>query len=625
MAFRELSQAEIFSIPKQETETKIENVSPKKFSDIVKNFDKQALGVGRGLTQGATFGQASQLSGITNELANLPKKLYRATSINDLMKLYKDTGKDYVKGREQFKQEYNDWADKNKGLALGSELLGGIGTIGSSGLLKGLSFASKPFLNTLVKGATEGGVLGGLYNASNTEGKSIDLEGLGKGALFGAGAGAVMPLGITGLSKFGRFWNKGVDNFADKLTPAKFVKNPLKQATTVAEEKLPTTQKVDILANPKNIEDSFVHSRVQDYLPEQNFVVEYMKKDNNIVKELASGKDVGRRFGEYGEQAVNKLKDVKNVIKNAENEAYKKAGVTDDYMLDGRQFFDDIDNAINNFKQNPGTYATDENIGDKFMENVLDELTKNDGKISFGKLKRFTSDVNKKKNQVAKDLAKGKGSSEYQLWSDFSKAISKAKRTDPKLKAPTEMYSEISDALEDFQANTGINFDKPKQFARNIFASARDRADGGVYEQALEDLMSVLNKYEGTKVLGDLPSKIRMAKVSYVLRPSIKDSKLSRDIKGVMTPQKYAKRKFAETLVGKPISSEEYYRILADRMLKGEITPKDLEGTFRRVSFKGMSDDEANEMFVKYMLLGKRAGGPIPSIFSEIVKSGWKK
>ena len=90
-------------------------------------------------------------------------------------------------------------------------------------------------------------------------------------------------------------------------------------------------------------------------------------------------------------------------------------------------------------------------------------------------------------------------------------------------------------------------------------------------------------------------------------------------------PQRFAKRKFAEALVGKPISSEEYYRILADRMLKGEITPKDLEGTFRRVRFAGMSDDEANEMFVKYMLLGKRAGGPIPSIFSEIVKGGWKR
>ena len=625
MAFRELSQTEIFGVPQQK---KVEETVPKSFEDIIKSTGEQTLGVSRGLTQGASFGQAPHLAGITNELANLPKKYKSISSINDIKKLYQNIGKDYVKGREQFKTEYEDWADKNKGLAIGSELVGGLATAGGTGLLKGLSFAKKPIINTLTKGGLEGATLGSLYNASNTEGKGVDLGKAGIGALLGLGAGALMPLGVEGASKIGtlaRLYNKTVDSAANKLAPAQFIKNPIKQATTVAEEKLPATQKLDILKNPRNIEDNFVHSRVQDYLPEQNFVIDYMKKDENVLKELASGKDVGRRFNEYGEQAVNKLKDIKPAIKKAENEAYTKAGITDDYMVDGRQFFDDIDSAINRFKQNPGTYAADENIGDKFMENVLDELTKNDGKISFGKLKRFTSDVNKKKIQVGKDLAKGKGSSEYQLWSDFSQAISKVKNADSKLKGPNQMYSEISNAIEEFQANTGLNLDKPKGFAKNVFASARDRADGGVYEQALEDLMSVLNKYEGTKILGDLPSKIRMAKVSYVLRSSVKDSKLSRDVKGVMTPQRFAKRKFAEALVGKPISSEEYYRILADRMLKGEITPKDLEGTFRRVRFAGMSDDEANEMFVKYMLLGKRAGGPIPSIFSEIVKGGWKR
>lgn len=625
MAFRELSQEEIFGVPKQK---KVEETAPKSFEDIIKATGEQTLGVSRGLTQGASFGQAPHLAGITNELANLPKKLYKATSINDLKKLYRDTGKDYVKSREEFKKEYEDWADKNKGLALASELVGGLTTAGGTGLLKGLSFARKPIINTIAKGGLEGATLGSLYNASNTEGKGIDLGKAGLGALVGLGAGALMPLGVEGISKVGtlaRLYNRTVDSVADKLAPAQFIKNPIKQATSIADEKLPATQKLDILKNPKNIEDNFVHSRVQDYLPEQNFVIDYMKKDENVLKELASGKDVGRRFNEYGEEAVNKLKDVKNVVKTAENNAYKQAGITDDYMLDGRQFFDDVDNAINKFKKAAGTVEADERNGDKFLEEVLDELTKNNGQMSFAKLKHFTREVNKKRNQVKKDMAKGKDSTEYEMWSDLSQAISKIKNADSKLKGPNQMFSELSNAIEDFQANTGLNLDKPKQFARNIFSSARDRADGGVYEQALDDFLSVLNKYEGTKILGDLPSKIRMAKVSYVLRSSVKDSKLSRDVKGVMTPQRFAKRKFAEALVGKPISSEEYYRILADRMLKGEITPKDLEGTFRRVRFAGMSDDEANEMFVKYMLLGKRAGGPIPSIFSEIVKGGWKR
>lgn len=622
MAFRELTQEEIFGVPKKTTKTEIktEETSPKSIKDVWNKISDNALGVSRGLTQGASFGQASQLSGVTNELANLPKKIYEAKSINDLIKLYKGTGKDYVKSREQFKQEYNDWADKNKGLAMTSELVGGLASAGGSGLLKGLTLAKKPLLNAMTKSGIEGGLLSGLYGASNTEGKAIDFEKAGKSGLLGLGLGTALPITLSSFGTLGKIYNKGVDSASEKLAPVQFIKNPLKQAEKTAEEKLPTTQKVDILKNPKNVEDSFIHSRVQDYLPEQQFVVEYMKKDKNVLKELASGKDVGRRFNEYGEEAVNTLKNVKNTVKNAENEAYK--GIADDYLIDGKQFLDDIDNAINRYKQNPGTYTENENIGDKFLEQVLEELTQNNGKISFGKMKSFTRDINKTRSQVGKNLAKGKGSSEYQLWSDFSQAISKAKRNDPLLKKPTEMYAEISQALEDFQANTGLKFDNPKGFAKNIFASARDRADGGVYEQALEDLMSVLNKYEGTKVLGDLPSKIRMAKVSYVLRNSVKDNKLSRDVKNAMiSPQSLFKRKLAETLVGKPMSSEEYYRILADNMLKGKITAKDLEGTFRRVRYKGLSDDEANEMFVKYKLLGNRAG-TMPKIFGSMIKGG---
>ena len=123
MAFRELSQTEIFGVPQQK---KVEETIPKSFEDIIKSTGEQTLGVSRGLTQGASFGQAPHLAGITNELANLPKKYKSISSINDIKKLYQNIGKDYVKGREQFKKEYEDWADKNKGLAIGSELVGGL-------------------------------------------------------------------------------------------------------------------------------------------------------------------------------------------------------------------------------------------------------------------------------------------------------------------------------------------------------------------------------------------------------------------------------------------------------------------------------------------------------------------
>ena len=59
-----------------------------------------------------------------------------------------------------------------------------------------------------------------------------------------------MPLGVEGISKVGtlaRLYNRTVDSVADKLAPAQFIKNPIKQATSIADEKLPATQKLDIL------------------------------------------------------------------------------------------------------------------------------------------------------------------------------------------------------------------------------------------------------------------------------------------------------------------------------------------------------------------------------------------
>ena len=619
-----------YEIP--EDKSAVENIvqGVQDLSQKVQNAKKEdvgnyAKGVAQSLSQGVMWGQAPHVSGVLNEALNLPKKIYGIKNKEDALQFYRNLGKDYVKGREKLKEEQGNFAEENPKTALASEMLGSLGAGGLSLIRGGGQGLLRQVLKGGLEGTATGSLAGGLYGLSNTKGEGVDLKGgllgAGLGSLLGGTLGAGLPVGTKIANKtgdligyLGRLWGKGVDKVADSVTPVKLVKNPLRESS-------PIKQEGDILAKPKNMEDSFVNSRVQDYLPEQNLVVKYMKKDDYVLDELASGKDVGRRFDEYGEQAVNQLKDVKNVVKNAENEAYAKEGITDDYMLDGNKFVEDIENAIEKFKNDSRTYKQNEGEADKFLNNVLEEWTKNNGQISFGKLKTFTKDVNKKRVSTGRDTAKGTSSSEYDLWSEISQIISKTKRNDAKLKKPTEMYAELSDAIEKLEADTELNFDKPKNFAKNIFTSARDRADGGTYEKALEDFVSVIDKYDGTKILGDLPSKIRMAKVSYVLRNSVKDSKLSRDVKSAMTPSSLAKRKLAEYLTGKNISSEDYYRILAQRMKKGEITPKDLEGNFRRISIKGLSDDEANEMYVRYLLLGKRAGA-IPSVLSSFVKGG---
>lgn len=648
------------------TETPKKETTPLISKDITKeDVGNYAKGVAQSLSQGVMWGQAPHVSGVLNETINSPQKIYKAKSLRDIVDAYKNLGKDYVKGREKFKEEQGKFAEENPKTALASEMLGSLGAGGLS-LLKGGS----GLLRQLARGSLEGGVAGGLYGLSNTKGKGADLKGgaigTGLGSLLGGTLGVGLPIGLKVargtdklLGTLGRLYGKGVDNVAEAVTPVQYIKNPLRElnipegtkvidaevvpTTTnelrnVTREALPSSKEVsaeivptskeigkevvptnrDILANPKNTDDSYVLGKVRNYTPEQDFVIDYMIKDENVLNELAKGVDVGRSFGDYGKEATNGLKNLKKVVKNAEAEEYAKAGITDDYMLDGNKFVEDIENAIEKYKKSSRTKKTDEDAGDKFFEEVLDEWAKNNGQISFGKLTSLTRDAYKNGLSVAKNMSKTKASSEYELWTNISNIISNLKKSDAKLSKPTKMYSDLSNAIENLEFATGLKLDNPKSFAKNFFSSARDRADGGIYDQAFEDFAKVINQYEGTKVLGDLPSKIRMAKVSYVLRDSAKDSKLSRDVRGAMTPTSWAKKKFAEAITGKNLSSEDYYKILAQRMLKGEVKPEDLNGTFRKIHIKGLTDSEANELYIKHKLLGKKAG-LVPSVLSGLL------
>lgn len=625
-------------------------------------------GASQTVSQGLMFGQAPHVSGVLNESLNTPKKIYNAQSLRDLVDVYKGLGKDYVKSREQFKEEQGKFAEENPKTALALEILGSLGSGGGLSFLRG----GRSLLRQALKGGVEGSAIGSLYGASNTKGQGVDLKGAGLGAILGGGLGSslgvALPVGQkialkSGdlLGTLGRLWGKGVDSVADRVTPVKYIKNPMREIQKAEEKaligkepiidvdgvevkpevsqnilpsvqnplrevestKLPATKSRDILANPKSVEDAYTHGIVRSYLPEQNFVIDDIINDSYVRREVAQGIDVGRNFDKYGKEAIEELKNIKKVVKDAENEAYAKAGVTDDYMLDGNKFVEDIENAINKFKQDSRTYKQNEGEGDKFLNNVLEEWTKNNGQISFGKLKVLTRDAHNNRIKAKRDNSKGEVSSEFDLWKDISRIISDTKNADANLKVPNKMYSELSDAIEDLEFGTGIKLDNPRTFARKVFSSARDRADGGIFDQSFDDFTDIINKYEGTKVLGELPSKIRMAKVSYVLRNSGKDNKLSKDVKRAMTPSSWAKRKLAEKLAGKDISSEDYYKIIAQRLEKGELKPEDLDKTFRRISIAGLSDDEANEMYVKYLLLGNKAG-ILPSVLSNMVKGGIK-
>lgn len=97
-----------------------------KFKELVKGGTQSVI-------HGATAGTEPYIAGVLNETLNLPKKVYEAKSINDIYNLYKDTGKDLTRTKNDYKQAYEKFARQNLGISLAGETIGGlitsIGTI----------------------------------------------------------------------------------------------------------------------------------------------------------------------------------------------------------------------------------------------------------------------------------------------------------------------------------------------------------------------------------------------------------------------------------------------------------------------------------------------------------------
>lgn len=345
------------------------------------NIGDKTLGFARSLTQGYTAGQAPHLAGVTNELANLPKKYKSVSSIDDIKRFYKDLGKDYVKGREQFKTEYKDFADKNKALSTIGEILGGIGT--GSGLLKGLTVSSKPVLNLMAKGGLEGAGFGGLYGASNTEGKAVDLQKAAIGSLIGAAGGAAIPAAISGARGTLGLFNKGVRRFSDILRPIKPVRElpktqkveevveqikpitetpkvetvqqvakenvPLKAEENVIKADFPQVkeeQTIQELAKEKvpfkvientdeatvpflNKEGKILEGDVISYINQKGVpdkAIKFIRDNPAVAQEIRERQgDFSMRFGVYGNKALDSISEIVPKIKAAESNAYKQA------------------------------------------------------------------------------------------------------------------------------------------------------------------------------------------------------------------------------------------------------------------------------------------------------------
>lgn len=617
---KKLSDREVFDYMQKNypvEQPKIEQTQEKKdlktfvSEDIKPKLSKvgdKALGLARSLTQGYTIGQAPHLAGVTNELANLPKKYESISSIDDIKRFYKDLGKDYIKGREQFKTEYKDFADKNKALAIGGEIIGGLGTGLGSGALKVL--ANKPVINAIGSGAG----LGALYGASNTEGKGLDVKGATIGAGAGALGGAILPsvasLGRRlkvgeNLNKLGKWYNQTFDEGVKKSAVLKPVKEVLD------EEGKNLTGTVSSYARPSGT---------------QNRTARLFAENPNIRKEALKG-DVGLRFEEYGNDAVKSLSKVKDVIRQAENNAYKEAGITDDYVIDlsKSNILDDLLKAQKNYNDEIALFSkstkADVNLGNDLLNDLKIATLANGNKISFGNLKRITNKLYNDKQKAFKDF--GGGSAEYKLLSDFYKTMSGLKYQDKVLAKPTQKFAELTKAIDDLEEATGINLENSKGFASKIFSGARDRADGGVQEQALENFTKVMDKFDDTKALKDISNKIKMAQFSYDVRPTSIDSKFARDVaQGVGKSDTFVgvgKEALKRVALGKNYEPQEFYQLLARRIKAGKVKPEDLTKQFKRIKVAGLDDITSNRLYLQNKLLGNRAG-----VIGKIIEQFYK-
>ena len=159
---------------------------------------------------------------------------------------------------------------------------------------------------------------------------------------------------------------------------------------------------------------------VSNYIREgQNKTARQFANSKYIQDEALKG-DVGIRFEEYGNDAVKELGNVKNIIKQAENNAYKEAGITNDTIIDlsKSDTLRDVNTALKEFYDEVSAFANSTKADLNYGQNLykdLQNLVKDGKDLTFGNLKRITNKLYNDKQKFFKDATKGSGSEEYKL------------------------------------------------------------------------------------------------------------------------------------------------------------------------------------------------------------------
>lgn len=586
--------------------------------------DNKLLNVGRSIGQGATFGQGSHIAGIGEGVGSMAYNIVNPirksidnisqfknplTPLKEIKQAVSDDyTEDYKKGREDFKKEYKEFEDKNKVLALGGDLLGGIATggFGAKAITKvprlaAILNSSKLLQSPITKAALVGGAFGGGYGASNTLGKGFDfgnsIIGAGTGALGGAALGGIGKLvGKTAQKLLGgkeKALLEGGEKVAQlegkeapQLTNAEKIllkegeipKNVI-DVTPSQELKtnlLPKTEETKVLSSKNPFGTGYFMDGIDILVPEgmenKNFRA-FLKSP--LIQEEARKGLIGRKWETYQNQAADEFRKMNKEIKKVVDNAYKI--IPDDTIIPMKkgeenlmyQLANELSALSNKTVIKKQTNAIKEASD---LLGRIENASNNETSLTFGNVKDLTDELwslsqkyEKRNNPHAADMFKKM----YNHMRTF-------RDTNPEVKKATELYKDFKEINKTLGE---IGFDVEKASNNNnigtrIQVHGRGRKEE-ILNRALDKVAQILNRHSDNPELAQfqtLRDKVNLAQVSYDARPT-DNSKLLNAFSFLRPIQTL--RNISDRYTNP--QAQEQLKVLAARIKTGKVNPKDFE------------------------------------------------
>lgn len=596
--------------------------------------EDKVYGTRQALLQGATFGQAPHIWGGSQALGGA---IY---NILNKQNPFKDVAKDYTEGREEFKKEFKDFEDKNKALAFGGDLVGGLATggLGAKAITKvprlaAILNSSKLLQSPVTKAALVGGAFGGGYGASNTLGKGFDFGnsviGAGTGAVLGGGLGKLSSVvgnkakQLLGSRARALLENKPVQELGNQeqriieniknmpqaeIQETKLLENIKdipKNVIDVTEQKIESSslpQKVEQNLTPLSIKERALNSLKTGYQQDAtDFIVPNGMENKNFraflqnpkIQYEASKGSLGRRWETLQNEAANEFRKMNKEISSFVDNAYKD--IPDDVVIgfkpNEKTPLDLAQEEINKLAQKKITInqASALKKAQELLNVIKATATEQNGNfgLSFGNIKDATQQFyalsekfDKQSNKHAKNMFKNI----YDIFAEY-------RDTNPLAKAASERYKDFK-SINKTLGEIGMDVEKVadnNNAETRIMTNSRGRA-GEKMNRALDKVLKVLEKYPELTQFKNLKDKVQLAQVSYDARPS-GNSKLLNAINLTRPLQALG------NLTKKEAQDE--LQVLGMRLLTGKVRPEQ----FKNVDmFRG--GDSVNRAFYRSKAYG---------------------